>query len=116
VTSNVMDVLRQDRDHVGEDVQSMDLQVNQLGTEPLANAGVGLTCWGIQVQKESLHELLLNQDLVGCNVKGVSGHMEHLTPKHAFQLQVLVSCGEEGLLRVLVAVNFIKHSVVNQLT
>ena len=50
------------------------------------------------------------------NVEGVFRNMEDLTPEHAFQFQVLVSCGEQGLLGVLVAVDFIEHGVVDQLT
>lgn len=50
----------------------MDLQVDQLRSKPFSNAWVRLTSGGIQVQEECLQELLLNENLMGSDVEGVS--------------------------------------------
>lgn len=60
--------------------------------------------------------MLLDENLVSSNIKRISRYMENLTPEHAFKFEILISGREKRLLRVLVSVNFIKYSVVNQLT
>jgi len=60
--------------------------------------------------------LLLDENLVSSNIERISRYMENLTPEHTFEFEILISGREKRLLRVLVSVNFIKNSVVNQLT
>lgn len=49
------------------------------------------------------------------NVERIPRNVEDLTPEHTLKLQVLVCSRKQGLLRVLVAVDFIEDGVVDQL-
>ena len=47
----------------------------------------------------------------------VSGDVEDLTPKHTFQLEVLISSSEQGVpLHGVASINLVIHRIVNDLT
>lgn len=60
MSADLVHVLGQDGNHVGEDVEGVDLQVNELRAKPLSNAGVTLARRRVEVEEEGLQELLLN--------------------------------------------------------
>lgn len=64
----------------------MDLKVDKLRVEPLANARVGFSCRRVKVKEHSFQILLLDQNLVSLNAERISGNVENLRPEHSFEL------------------------------
>jgi hypothetical protein len=83
--ANLVHVFRQNRNHVREDIQGVDLKVDQLGSEPLSDTWVALSCRRVQVKEQRFQELFLNHHLMRVNVERVTRDVEHLRPEHAFE-------------------------------